>query len=225
MKRLIDIIGSAIGLILLAPLAPFIALAIKLDSFFSLSLRAPKGRGNPVNHERLLRRRLLAMTNSPVFIKLNRVSKGKIIKVYKFRSMVVDAEKQKKELLKLNERKDGPFFKIKNDPRITKVGRFLRKTRIDEFPQLINVLKGELSLVGPRPHEPEELYAYPKEYRILLSAKTGLTGLSQVNGASSLPFLKELEYDKYYLENQSLWLDLKILFKTLIIFLTDPTGV
>jgi len=162
---------------------------------------------------------------SPVLIKLDRVSRGKIVKVYKFRSMVENAESQKKDLLKLNERNDGPFFKIKNDPRITKVGRFLRKFRLDEFPQLINVLKGELSLVGPRPHEPCELFAYPREYRELLTAKTGITGLSQVNGASSLPFLKELEFDKFYLENQSLWLDIKILFKTLFIFFTDPTGI
>ncbi|MHB9019600.1 MAG: sugar transferase [Minisyncoccota bacterium] len=195
MKRIIDIVGSLIGLIILLPFFPFIALAIKLDS------------------------------NGPVLIKLDRVSEGKIVKVYKFRSMVLGAEKQKKGLLNLNERNDGPFFKIKNDPRITKVGKFLRKFRLDEFPQLINVLKGELSLVGPRPHEPEELFAYPREYRELLTAKTGLTGLSQVNGASSLKFLKELELDNYYLQNQSLWLDIKILFKTFYIFFTDPTGV
>lgn len=195
MKRFIDIVGSLIGLIILLPFFPFIALAIKMDS---------KGQ---------------------VLIKLDRVSEGKMIKVYKFRSMILGAEKQKKDLLNLNERRDGPFFKIKNDPRITKVGRFLRKFRLDELPQLINVLNGELSLVGPRPHEPEELFAYPREYRELLTAKTGLTGLSQVNGASSLKFLKELELDNYYLQNQSLWLDIKILFKTFIIFFTDPTGV
>ncbi len=195
LKRTIDIIGSLIGLIILLPFFPFIALAIKINS---------KG---------------------PVLIKLDRVSGGRIIKVYKFRSMVIDAEKMKKGLLILNERNDGPFFKIKNDPRITRIGKILRKFRLDELPQLINVLKGELSLVGPRPHEPEELFAYPREYRELLTAKTGLTGLSQVNGASSLKFLKELEFDNYYLQNQSLWLDIKILFKTIFIFFTDPTGV
>jgi len=194
-KRLMDLLGSIIGLILLAPFVPIIALSVKINS---------KG---------------------SVLIKLDRVSRGKIVGVYKFRSMVENAENQKKDLLKLNERNDGPFFKIKNDPRITKVGRFLRKFRLDEFPQLINVLKGELSLVGPRPHEPGEMFAYPREYRELLVAKTGITGLSQVNGASSLPFLKELELDKFYLENQSLWLDIKILFKTLFIFFTDPTGI
>lgn len=194
-KRAVDIIGSIIGLIILLPFFPFIALAIKID------------------------------TRGPILIKLDRISEGKIIKVYKFRSMILGAAKQKKDLLNLNERNDGPFFKIKNDPRITKIGKILRKFRLDEFPQLINVLKGELSLVGPRPHEPEELFAYPREYRELLTAKTGLTGLSQVNGASSLKFLKELEFDNYYLQNQSIWLDIKILFKTLFIFFTDPTGV
>ncbi len=194
-KRIIDIVGSLAGLILLVPLLPFIALAIKLDS------------------------------RGPVLIRLHRVSQGKIVDVYKFRSMTANAEKEKKNLLDLNERKDGPFFKIKNDPRITKVGRFLRKFRLDEFPQLINVLKGELSLVGPRPHEPAELFSYPRQYRELLVAKTGITGLSQVNGASSLPFLKELEFDDFYIKNKSLWLDSKILFKTLLIFITDPTGI
>lgn len=190
-----DIIGSTVGIIILLPFVPFIAVAIKLDS---------KG---------------------PVFVGLDRVSRGKIIKVYKFRSMIFDAQNKKKEFLAQNERKDGPFFKIKNDPRITKTGRFLRKHLLDELPQLFNVFKGELSLVGPRPHEPEELFAYPREYRELLAAKTGITGLSQINGASNLPFLKELELDKYYLENQSVLLDLKILLKTLNIFLRDSKGV
>lgn len=195
LKRIIDFFGSLIGLIILLPFFPLFALAIKTNS---------KG---------------------PVLIKLDRVSDGKIVKVYKFRSMVENAQDLKRDLLKLNERNDGPFFKIKDDPRITKVGKFLRKLRLDELPQLINVFKGELSLVGPRPHEPGELFAYPRQYRELLVAKTGITGLSQVNGASGLPFLKELEFDDFYIKNQSLWLDFKILFKTLVIFFTDPTGI
>jgi len=125
----------------------------------------------------------------------------------------------------LNERKDGPFFKIKNDPRLTKTGKFLRKFRFDEFPQFLNVLKGDLSLVGPRPHEPEEMLAYPPEFKKIYFAKAGLTGLSQVNGASNLPFIKELEFDLYYLEHQSFLLDLKIFLKTIVIFFFDPTGV
>jgi len=125
----------------------------------------------------------------------------------------------------LNERNDGPFFKMKNDPRVTRVGRILRKYRIDEFPQLINVLKGELSLVGPRPHEPEEVIHYPGEYKHLILAKAGVTGYSQINGASSLPFLKELALDDYYVQNQSPFLDAKIIAKTVLIIFTDPTAV
>lgn len=195
-KRTVDIFGSIIGLLIISPIIPFIIIAIKFDS------------------------------PGPILIKLNRVSRGKIIQVYKFRSMKTGSHGLKyTELALLNERKDGPFFKIKNDPRLTKVGKILRKFRLDEFPQLINVLKGELSLVGPRPHEPEEISAYPETYKNLPLATAGITGLSQVNGASSLPFLKELELDSYYLKNKSLWLDIKIIFKTIAILLFDPTAV
>lgn len=195
MKRCFDIIGSLCGLIFLLPFLPFIALAIVFESGF------------------------------PIFVKLDRVSLGEIIKVYKFRSMVQGAEKLKKELLSRNERNDGPFFKIKNDPRLTKVGKFLRKFRLDEFPQFLNVLKGELSLVGPRPHEEGEIAQYPEEYKKLAQVKAGLTGLSQVNGASLLSYKKELELDSYYLDHQTFWFDLKILFRTVRIFFSDPTGV
>lgn len=195
MKRILDVVGALVGLLAVAPLTPFIALAIKLES------------------------------RGPVLEKLPRVSGGKLIYVYKFRSMIEGAHGLKIQLARFNERIDGPFFKIKNDPRITRVGRILRKFRIDEFPQLINVLKGELALVGPRPHEPEEVIHYPGPYKHLLLAKAGVTGLSQVSGASSLPFLKELELDSYYVRNQSLWLDLKIIAKTIVIIFTDPTAV
>lgn len=194
-KRLFDIFGALAGLLLILPFAPFILLAILLED------------------------------GLPVFVKLDRISEGGIVRVYKFRSMIKGADKIKKELDHLNERSDGPFFKIENDPRITKVGKWLRKTRVDEFPQLINVLKGELSLVGPRPHEPEEVENYPEEYKYLSEARAGVTGLSQVSGASGLPYMKELKLDAYYLDNQSFWFDLKILFKTVWIFFTDPTGV
>lgn len=194
-KRIFDIFGSALGLLVLLPLSPFIALAVKLNS------------------------------SGPILVKLNRVSRGKIIKVYKFRSMVADAQQLKNGLLALNERKDGPFFKMKKDPRITGAGRILRQFKLDELPQLFNVLKGDLSLIGPRPHEPEEMFHYPSAYRHLLLAKTGVTGLSQINGASNLPFLKELAYDDFYVKNQSVRLDLKIFFKTLWIMIFDPHGV
>ena len=158
-------------------------------------------------------------------MKLDRVSKNKHFKLYKFRSMISGAHELKNGLGHLNERGDGPFFKIKNDPRITNIGKIIRKFHIDEIPQLINVLKGEMSLVGPRPHEPNEVIHYPIEYSHLILAKAGLTGLSQVNGASSLPFLKELELDSYYIKNQSLLLDSKILAKTAKIIFTESKGV
>lgn len=195
MKRVLDIIGATMGLLAIAPLWPFITLAIKIDS------------------------------SGPILVKLNRVSGGKLIKVYKFRSMVDGAHYFKPKLQHLNERSDGPFFKIKNDPRLTQVGKILRKFRIDEFPQLINVLKGELALVGPRPHEPEEVIYYPWEYKHLVLAKSGVTGLSQVSGASGLPFLKELELDSHYIKNKSLWLDAGIVAKTVKIIFSDPTAV
>ncbi len=195
LKRAIDILGALAGLGLIAPLTPFIALAIKLDD-----------RGS-------------------IFVKLPRVSEGKVIFVYKFRSMAHNAHLQKASLNHLNERTDGPFFKIKNDPRLTFVGKFLRKFRLDEFPQLINVLKGELTLVGPRPHEPEEVVLYPKQYQHIIFAKSGATGLSQVSGASSLPFLEELKLDSHYLEKRSLALDVKILSKTIGIIFTDSNAV
>ena len=194
-KQLMDVGGAFVGLLFLAPFVPFIALAIKLES------------------------------PGPAIIKLERVSQGRVIKVYKFRSMIKDAQKLKPTLASLNERRDGSFFKIKNDPRITKTGRLLRKFRLDEFPQLINVLKGELSLVGPRPHEPGEVAAYPPEFKKLIFAKAGVTGLSQINGASSLPYLKELIMDSYYLKNQSFWLDSKIIVKTILVLFFDPTAV
>ncbi len=195
MKRAIDIVGALLGLLIIAPLYPFIALAIKLTS------------------------------RGPVFIELPRVSAGKVIYVYKFRSMIDDAHKLKWGLKHLNERKDGPFFKIRLDPRLTFVGKILRRFRIDEFPQLINVLKGEMALVGPRPHEAEEVVFYPDEHKHLVTAKAGVTGLSQVSGASSLPFVKELELDSHYVKNSSFALDAKIILKTIAILFTDPNAV
>jgi len=194
-KRTIDILGAIAGLAATAPLLPFVAFAIKME------------------------------TAGSVIVKLPRVSMGKVVHVYKFRSMIKDAHKFKAGLVARNERGDGPFFKMKNDPRLTAVGKILRKFRLDEFPQLINVLRGELSLVGPRPHEPGEVIHYPDEHKHLLLAKSGVTGLSQVSGASSLPFRKELELDSFYVKNQSIWLDAKIIAKTASIIFTDPTAV
>lgn len=195
MKRFIDIFGGLIGLLVLTVVTPFIAIAIFLEDGW------------------------------PIFIKQKRVSKGKIINVYKFRSMVKNAGELKRNLLDKNERSDGPFFKMKNDPRITKVGTFLRRTRLDEFPQFINVLQGDLSLVGPRPHEPEEIIQYPERYKKICMEKGGITCLSQINEKPFLPFEKEMELDMYYIEHKSLLLDMKIIMKTMRVFLRKPDGI
>ena len=196
-KRSIDIVGSFLGLVVLSPFFLFMAIAIKLDS------------------------------DGPVFEGLERIARGKKFKLYKFRSMVKNARKMKydkdgnlkPEFAKLNERGEGPLFKMKDDPRITRVGKFIRKTRLDEFPQLINVLKGEISLVGPRPHEPEEVAKYKKHHKKLLNIKPGCTGMAQVSGSSSLDFEKEVKLDIYYIENWSLFLDFVIIVKTLLMYL------
>jgi lipopolysaccharide/colanic/teichoic acid biosynthesis glycosyltransferase len=195
LKRLIDIIFGLIGLLIFIILFPFIYLFILFDSGF------------------------------PILIGLERISVGKKIKVWKFRSMVLDAQFRKSELQALNERSGGPFFKIKNDPRVTKSGRVLRKYLLDELPQFWNVLVGELSLVGPRPHEPGEVEKYPSKYQHIPLVKAGLTGLSQVSGASELSAEREMELDNFYIKNFSLKLDFKIIFKTLFIFVFEHKGV
>lgn len=189
-----DITGAIAGLALIAPFAPFIALAIKFES------------------------------PGPAVVGLERVSKGKAFRLYKFRSMIEDAHKEKASFAHLNER-DGSFFKIRNDPRVTRVGRIIRKLRIDEFPQLWNVLMGDLALVGPRPHEPREVVSYPPHYKHLILAKAGATGLSQISGASSLPFLRELELDDYYIRHATTAFDFKILIKTAGVLFSDPNAV
>lgn len=196
-KRVADIIFSLLGLVILSPFFLLIALVIKLD------------------------------TAGPVFVKLERVGKYRNFKLYKFRSMVKNAHEMKynpdgtlkAEFQEMNERGEGPLFKLKNDPRITRTGRILRKTRIDEFPQLINVFKGEMSLVGPRPHEPEEVAKYAKHHRKLFAIKPGITGMAQVSGSSDLDFEREVKLDVYYIENWTLLLDAIILIKTFLIFL------
>ncbi|PIR87735.1 MAG: hypothetical protein COU10_03050 [Candidatus Harrisonbacteria bacterium CG10_big_fil_rev_8_21_14_0_10_45_28] len=194
-KRSIDLTGALVGSVFFLILYPVVGVFIKLES------------------------------RGPVLVRLRRVSGGRIIDLYKFRSMYQDAHLFKDSLLPLNERSDGPFFKLRCDPRITRSGRVIRKFRLDEMPQFINVLLGEMSLVGPRPHEPEEVENYPANFRFLAKEKGGITGLSQVSGASGLPFKRELELDGYYAENRSVWLDVKIIAKTAWIMLFDPTAV
>ena len=151
----------------------------------------------------------------PVLFKQTRVGKwGKPFQCYKFRSMYIDAEARKAELMAQNEA-DGVVFKMKNDPRITKVGRFIRKASVDELPQLFNVLKGEMSLVGPRPPVPSEVEEYKFEDLGRLGAVPGITGLQQVSGRSDLDFKTWVELDLQYIEEQSLWKDIKILVMTI----------
>jgi len=193
-KRFVDIIGSVFGLIVFSPLFLIVALIIKLDS------------------------------EGPVFVKLKRIGqKNKKFKLLKFRSMVRNAEAMKKKLVHLNERK-GPLFKMKEDPRITRFGKFIRRTSIDELPQLWNVLKGEMSLIGPRPHEPEEVAQYKKHHKKLLTIKPGMTGMAQVSGRSELDFEDEVRLDTYYIENWSLGIDLRILFKTIFVVLFQKSA-
>lgn len=194
LKRFIDIVLSFIGLIILSPLFLITAILIKLDS---------KG---------------------PVFVKLTRVSKAKEFGFYKFRSMVKDAHLFKADLAVFNNRKDTPFFKMKDDPRITRAGRFLRKYYLDEFPSLINVLKGDISLVGPRPHEPKEVAFYKNQYPEVVSAKAGITSIACLYNPH-LTFEEEMALEEEYLKNQSLSLDFKILIKTLLkVFKDRPEG-
>jgi len=160
----------------------------------------------------------------PVLVKLKRVSQEKEFYLYKFRSMIKGAEALKKKLLKYNERRDGPLFKIKRDPRITRIGRILRKFRLDELPQLINVIKGEMSLVGPRPHQPDEIARYEKHHKRVLLIKSGITGLAQISGSSDLPFEEEVKLDTYYIENWSLKKDIYILLKTFLVLFIDRSA-
>jgi exopolysaccharide biosynthesis polyprenyl glycosylphosphotransferase len=185
-KRVFDVTCTLLALPILIPIFLIVAIAIKLDS------------------------------PGPVFFVQQRVGIRKyIFPMYKFRSMYVDAEEKLKEIEHLNEA-EGPIFKIKNDPRITRLGRFIRKTSIDELPQLINVLKGEMSLVGPRPMSIRDVDLFDHGVqRKRFSVQPGLTCIWQISGRSNLPFEKWLELDLEYIENWNFWLDLKILLKTL----------
>lgn len=185
LKRSLDIIGAIVGLLLFSP--------ILLCIFILMKIQEPK---------------------SPFIFSQIRIGKaGKPFKIYKIRTMVNNAEQKLKELLEKNE-VEGPMFKMKDDPRITKIGKWLRKTSLDEVPQLINVLKGDMSLVGPRPPLLREVKQYTKDQKIRLIVKPGCTGLWQVSGRSEVGFDEMVELDKKYINNQSLWLDVKIILKT-----------
>jgi len=184
-KRAIDVIGASLGLLLISPLLAAIAILIKLED--------PSG---------------------PVLFHQIRIGKGeKPFRMYKFRSMVPNAEKKLEELLGKNEIQ-GAMFKMKEDPRITRVGRWIRRTSIDELPQLFNVLKGEMSLVGPRPPLPREVAAYSEYDKMRLTVESGCTGLWQVSGRNDLSFEQMVELDLAYIKQRSIAGDIKIIFKT-----------
>ena len=186
-KRVIDVILASIALILLSPLFAIIAIAIKIDS---------KG---------------------PVFFEHKRIGKnGKIIKLYKFRSMVINAEELIKSFTPEQMREYKENYKLTNDPRITKVGKFLRKTSLDELPQLINIINGDLSIIGPRPVIADELEKYGTNKDKFLSVTPGLTGYWAANGRSNTTYEQRMEMELYYIDNLSLKMDIKVFFKTIL---------
>jgi exopolysaccharide biosynthesis polyprenyl glycosylphosphotransferase len=190
-KRLIDIVCSFLGIIILSPILLIVAIAIKLES---------KGEA--------------------IFVQ-NRVGfRGKEFRMYKFRSMVEDAEELKDKLRGKNEM-NGPMFKIKKDPRVTKVGAFIRKTSIDELPQLFNVLKGEMSLVGPRPSLPEEVKEFEPWMMERFGVKPGLTCYWQVSGRNDIEFYDWMKLDIKYVREKSTLCDIKLIFKTFFVLFGD----
>lgn len=193
-KRITDVLFSGIGLIILSPVFVIVAIAIKLDS---------KG---------------------PIFFKQDRVGKDEeLFSMYKFRSMVVNAEELKKELENQNEM-SGPMFKMKKDPRITRVGRFIRKTSIDELPQLVNVIKGDMSLVGPRPSLPKEVEQFEPWMKERLTVQPGITCFWQVMGRNSIPFEEWMKLDLKYVRERNYFLDIKLIFKTFFVLFGDDSA-
>lgn len=185
LKRALDLLLATMALLVLFPIMAITALAIKLES------------------------------PGPIIFRQTRVGKwGKTFTCYKFRSMCMDAEARKQALIQQNE-VDGPIFKMQTDPRVTRVGRIIRKLSIDELPQLFNVFKGDMSLVGPRPPVPHEVNQYKFDHLRRLDAMPGLTGLQQVSGRSDLPFERWVELDLQYISQQSLRKDIEILLKTI----------
>lgn len=194
LKRGLDIVASMLGLIVLSPIIILVAIAIKLES---------KG---------------------PVLFSQDRVGrKGKVFKMYKMRSMVQNAEELKEKLLEQNEM-SGPMFKMKDDPRITKVGKFIRKTSIDELPQLINVIKGDMSLVGPRPSLPKEVKEFEPWMYERLAVKPGLTCYWQVMGRNNIDFEDWMKLDIKYVRERNFFLDIKLIFKTFFVLFGDKNA-
>lgn len=194
LKRLFDILCSAFALVVLSPILLVVSIAIKIES---------KG---------------------PLIFSQDRIGlNGKKFKMYKFRSMVCNAEKLKESLMKENERK-GPMFKIKNDPRVTKVGKFIRKTSIDELPQLINILKGDMSIVGPRPSLPKEVAQFEPWMLKRLYVKPGLTCYWQVQGRDKIEFEDWMKLDVKYVKERNIFIDIKLIFKTFFVLFGDSNA-
>ena len=185
-KRCLDVAGSVLALLMLMPLFALVALLIKLED------------------------------RGPIFFAQRRVGKwGREFRMFKFRSMCVDAEARLQAVLAKNQHSTGVTFKLKDDPRITKVGKFIRKYSIDELPQFYNVLRGDMSLVGPRPPLPREVALYTTADRRRLEVMPGLTCFWQIGGRANIDFPEQVQLDVQYIESQSFWLDLKILLKTI----------
>jgi lipopolysaccharide/colanic/teichoic acid biosynthesis glycosyltransferase len=185
-KRCLDRIGTGLGMVLLSPFFALLAILIKLES------------------------------PGPVLFSQTRIGLGgSPFKCWKLRSMYIDAEQRKQELLQQNEMDGGTTFKIKRDPRVTRVGRFIRKASIDELPQLWNVFVGDMSLVGPRPPVPSEVALYTARERQRLFVKPGITCIWQVSGRSDIPFPEQVLLDIEYIRKRSLWMDIKLLLRTL----------
>ncbi len=190
-KRTVDVVASGLGLLVLSPVFLTIAALVRLTS------------------------------PGPAFFRQVRVGRfGRHFTFYKFRSMYVDAEARKAALLAQNESADGVIFKMKNDPRVTSIGRFLRRTSLDELPQLFNVFIGDMSLVGPRPPLPSEVREYTLEDRKRLNVKPGITCIWQISGRSDIPFAQQVSLDKDYIRSHGFLSDLFILFKTIPAILT-----
>ncbi|UZQ50346.1 sugar transferase [Clostridium kluyveri] len=194
-KRLIDILGALLGIIFFSPLMIIIATLIKIDS---------KG--------------------LVIFLQKRVGMNGTIFKMYKFRSMVDNAEESLDKLKDKNEM-SGPMFKIKDDPRVTKIGKFIRRTSIDELPQLFNVLKGDMSLVGPRPNLPREVVQFSDYHKKKLLVKPGLTCYWQVMGRNKIEFEKWMELDIKYVEERNLWIDIKLIIRTVFVLFGDENAI
>ena len=185
-KRVVDVVASGLGMLVLSPVFLGLMLAIYLEDGW------------------------------PVFYSQSRVGlHGRVFQFYKFRSMVRNADKLKEKLQEQNESADGVIFKMKADPRVTKIGRFIRRYSLDELPQLFNVFMGDMSLVGPRPPIPSELAAYTLEDRKRLHVKPGITCIWQVSGRSDIPFKEQVQLDVKYIRSQGIWNDLKLLLQTI----------